>query len=56
MNIIKRIEDLRYELVRLGALKGFQDPEVIKLSQRIDDLINRYYHITLERLNAKRAG
>jgi len=31
--------------------KGFQDPEVIKISQSLDELINEYYRLTQERLD-----
>ncbi len=43
MKIVQLIEDLRRELVELGTLKGFHDPEVIRLSQRLDELINIFY-------------
>lgn len=46
MNIIHRIEELRLELNALGAEKGLKDPQVIKLSQRLDKLINEYYKLT----------
>ncbi|MEN6348285.1 MAG: aspartyl-phosphate phosphatase Spo0E family protein [Syntrophomonas sp.] len=43
MNIVRTIERLREELNKLGLEKGFKDPQVIKLSQRLDVLINMYY-------------
>lgn len=43
MNLVKKIERLREELNKLGLEKGFKDPQVIKLSQRLDVLINIYY-------------
>ena len=43
MDISQRIEKARKELVDLGMAKGFQDPQVIKKSQMLDELINQYY-------------
>jgi hypothetical protein len=43
MNIVQIIEDLREELVELGISRGLQDPEVIRLSQKLDKYINMYY-------------
>jgi hypothetical protein len=36
------IEEMRMQLVKLAELKGFQDQEVIRLSQRLDVLIFNY--------------
>lgn len=48
MNIILMIEELREELIKNGMDKGFQDPQVIMISEKLDDLINQYYRITSE--------
>jgi predicted nuclease with TOPRIM domain len=36
------IERLRKELLQLGENKPLTDPEVVKLSQRLDRLLNEY--------------
>jgi hypothetical protein len=45
MDIIHRIEKMREELLKIGNSKGFQDHEVIHLSQKLDKLINAYYRL-----------
>lgn len=52
MDIISRIEKLRFELHRLATEKGFQDPHVIEISGLLDELINEYYW--LEQCKVKR--
>lgn len=41
-----RIEALRKELLRLAARKNydFKDPEVLRMSEELDRLINCYYN------------
>jgi len=46
MRIVQSIEELRKQLVELGTIKGLQDPEVIRLSQKLDKVINAYYRRT----------
>lgn len=46
VDIVKKIEILRSELHRVGIEKGFQNPEVLRLSQALDNLINLYYRST----------
>jgi hypothetical protein len=48
LSIIEKIEKVRQELAHLGIEKGFQDPQVIKASQMLDELINQYYKSQLE--------
>jgi hypothetical protein len=45
MSIVQIIEKLRNELVELGTIRGLQDPEVIRLSQKLDEYINDYYYL-----------
>ncbi|MDD3269322.1 MAG: aspartyl-phosphate phosphatase Spo0E family protein [Syntrophomonadaceae bacterium] len=45
MRIIQSIEELRKELNELGTIKGLHDPEVIRLSQKLDEIINTYYRL-----------
>jgi len=57
MNIVKKIEALRRELVEQGEKKGLQDPLVIKLSQNLDILINAYYrHEKNNKLDVRATG
>jgi len=56
MEIVERIEKLRKELVELGMKKGFQDPQVFKKSQMLDELINQYYRFMHEGLDKKVAS
>ena len=47
--LIVAIENLRQELVnKVRQRNGFQDPEVIKLSQTLDISLNRYYRLTID--------
>jgi hypothetical protein len=41
------IEEMRKELNQLGERKPLTDPEVIKLSQRLDRLLNEYYRAAM---------
>ncbi|CDX02277.1 Spo0E like sporulation regulatory protein [Desulfitobacterium sp. LBE] len=43
--LLRLIEDMRKELNQLGKRKPLTDPEVISLSQRLDELLNEY-HLT----------
>lgn len=36
------IEEMRREMLDLGKDKPFTDPEVVKVSQRLDALLNEY--------------
>ncbi len=47
MNICMKIEELRLELNKLGEEKGLSDPDVINLSERLDELIVQYYRSEL---------
>lgn len=40
------IEVMRKELLRLGKIKPLTDPEVVKLSQRLDKMLNEYNRLT----------
>lgn len=48
LKILKLIENKRKILVELGMDKGFHDPQVIKASQEVDDLIVQYYRLEEE--------
>lgn len=45
MDIVKKIEILRSKLHQVGMEKGFKNPEVLQLSQTLDNLINEYYRL-----------
>jgi hypothetical protein len=37
-----RIEELRQRLILLAVQKGFTDPDVLSISQELDEVINEY--------------
>lgn len=43
MDLVAKIEQLRLQLIKLGEKKGLQDPEVMDLSKKLDELIVLYY-------------
>lgn len=43
---LKKIEDLRHQLVKSASVYGFTSVETIKVSQRLDSLLNTYSNIT----------
>lgn len=45
--LIKPIEEMRKELNQLGKRKPLTDPEVVKLSQKLDQLLNEYYRVAM---------
>ncbi len=40
--LLEKIERIRNEMMQLALQKGFQDKEVIGLSQELDKLLNKY--------------
>ena len=44
-HLSKLIEEMRKELIQLGNLKPFTDPDVVRLSQRLDLLLNKYQEL-----------
>ena len=43
--LIKQIEDLRIDLIRIKVGKEYTDPEVIIASQKLDDVLNIYQEL-----------
>ncbi|KLU62401.1 Spo0E like sporulation regulatory protein [Peptococcaceae bacterium CEB3] len=41
----RRIEKLRRKLNKFGGERGLKDPEVIRMSQQLDHLLNQYYEV-----------
>lgn len=41
-HLLSYIEEMRKELIELGSRKPLTDPEVVKHSQRLDQLLNEY--------------
>lgn len=39
------IEEVREELIEIGIKKPFTDPEVVKVSQRLDRLLDEYEYL-----------
>lgn len=50
--LILRIEELRLELNKLSACRRLADPEVITVSQLLDDVLNEY-HLFLQQNYSK---
>ncbi|WP_342480017.1 aspartyl-phosphate phosphatase Spo0E family protein [Paenibacillus sp. FSL L8-0340] len=48
--IILRIEELRFEMNKLSAYKLLSDPEVIKASQLLDEMLNSYNSLLKKRI------
>ncbi len=42
--LLEDIELLRKSMENIGMVKGLNDPDVIKLSQELDKLLNKYYY------------
>lgn len=42
MTLLETIEDLRYYLNQIASTRKLTDPEVVKVSQRLDQLLNEY--------------
>lgn len=42
VHLLKRIEDLRTKLYLISKGKDLVDPEVVQMSQELDDLLNLY--------------
>lgn len=47
--LIKQIEELRLDLVRIKIGRAYTDPEVIEASQKLDNVLNKYQELV--RLN-----
>ena len=42
---LKKIENLRYQLVKCAYTKGFTNSETVQVSQQLDVLLNSYSNI-----------
>jgi hypothetical protein len=45
ITLLKRIEGLREKLYDIGLNRNLIDPEVIQVSQQLDQLLNQYHRI-----------
>ena len=43
--LIKRIEELRLELVRIKLGRAYTDPEVVFASQKLDEVLDEYQEL-----------
>lgn len=43
--LIKRIEELRVDLVRIKVRRAYTDPAVVTASQKLDDVLNKYQEL-----------
>jgi hypothetical protein len=49
--VLKRIDELKQELLDLETGKTLSDPEVIKKSQELNIVLNEYYRLLLKHKN-----
>jgi len=54
-HLCKFIEEMRKELNQLGNRKPLTDPEVVKLSQKLDGLLNEYRKLQYNKLQENAA-
>lgn len=43
--LIKQIEELRLDLVRIKVGRAYTDPDVVAASQKLDDVLNKYQEL-----------
>lgn len=43
--LIKQIEELRADLVRIKVGRAYTDPEVVIASQKLDQVLNQYHEL-----------
>ena len=43
--LIKRIEELRLDLIKIKVGREYTDPEVVAASQKLDDVLNLYQEL-----------
>ena len=48
--LIKQIEDLRADLINIKQGRRFTDPEVVRASQKLDELLDMYQEMTKDPL------
>lgn len=46
--VIKQIEELRLNLIKIKEGKAYTDSEVVTASQRLDRVLNRYQELILK--------
>jgi len=46
--LLKRVEELRQELIDLEKRKNLSDHEIIKTSHELDTILNEYYRMSLK--------
>jgi hypothetical protein len=44
-DLMKKIQEKREEMIRLGSLKGLDAKETIQCSQELDQLLNHYQYL-----------
>ncbi|MDU4697327.1 MULTISPECIES: aspartyl-phosphate phosphatase Spo0E family protein [Paenibacillus] len=49
MDLIFKIEELRTELNRLAGSKRLADRELVMVSQRLDELLNEYHRLVIQK-------
>lgn len=46
-NLMEQIEFLREKLINLSLIKGFGHPDVLRVSQELDVILNKYQEKTI---------
>ncbi|MDR3541530.1 MAG: aspartyl-phosphate phosphatase Spo0E family protein [Desulfosporosinus sp.] len=49
--LIKEIEELRLNMIKVKEGKSYSDPEVIKASQKLDAVLNEYHARLMKKVN-----
>ncbi len=44
-DLIKQIEELRANLIKIKEGRAYTDPEVVKASQKLDEFLNKYQEL-----------
>lgn len=47
-DLIKQIEELRIDLIRVKEGRSYTDPEVIEVSQALDEVLYKYQELMLK--------
>lgn len=51
--LIKEIEELRLNMIRIKEGKSYTDPEVVAASQELDDVLNKYQERLMKKAKRK---
>lgn len=52
-HLIKQIEDLRLNLIKIKEGRAYTDPEVVAASQALDEVLDKYQELLLKNRGEK---